>query len=96
MKTINDLMQLIAKEIELNEGHVIKYTFSIDTDNKWLTMKEHAEFTSYKSGDRETEKNYYKTIINLERFDTPERLQLLYWTVYCNGRSAIQKSGTEL
>lgn len=95
MKTIKDLMQLINTELELNEKHVIKFNFDIDTENQWLTMKEHAEFTNWDSGKPVIEKKYERRIFTLERFNTPEKLQMLYWTVVCKGRSAQEKTRTE-
>ena len=91
MKTINDLLQLIKREIELNEGKILQYNFIIDTDDMYLTMREHAEFCNWESGELVTEKQHKKTIFSLERFDTPERLQYVYWKVFCNGRSRLQK-----
>lgn len=96
MKTINDLMQLISKEIELNEGKLVKYSFNVDTDDMFLTMKEHAEITNWDSGQPVTEKKHAKTIFSFERYNTPEKLQYLYWKVFINGRSGIEKSCTEL
>jgi hypothetical protein len=91
MKTINDLMQLIAKETELNDGKIIQYTFSIDTDNLWLTMKEHANIVSWVDGEIIERRDHQKTIFQLESFKTPEELQYLYWKVFINGRTRLEK-----
>ena len=91
MKTINDLMQLIAKEIELNEGKILEYTFSVDTSNFWLTMNEHACIHNWDTGELVIERKHEKNLFKFESFKTPEELQYVYWKVFINGRTRFQK-----
>lgn len=84
-------MQLISKEIELNEGKILEYTFSIDTDNCWITMKEHACIHSWDTGELLTERKHEKTLFQFESFKSPEELQLAYWKVFCNGRTRYKR-----
>jgi len=90
MKTINDLMKLINRELELNEGKVVQFNFVIDTQDMYLTMREHADICNWETGKPVMERKNHRTIFSFERFNTPERLQYLYWKVYCNGRSKDQ------
>lgn len=96
MKTITDLMRLITKEIEMNEGKLLQYTFDIDFSRQTISMGEYANITSWDTGEPVTRREHEKRIINFESFNTPEKLQLIYWTIFCNGRSAMEKTCTEL
>ena len=84
MKTLTDLLNLITREIELTQNKMVTYEFDINTRYNWLSMErvmpevgEDGKFT----GDDKRE-----TILSSIKFDTPERIQLAYWTIYNEGR----------
>lgn len=76
MKTIADLFELILKETELNEGKLVQHQFDINTKYNYVSMYNHVDIEG-----RETEEVFSRIY-----FDTPEQLQLAYWTIYNNGR----------
>jgi len=85
MKTITDLFNLIAQETTMNEGKMHQYTFDINTTFMWVSMMEHAESFDY---EKECKKRFAEnTIFTCESISTPEKLQLVYWTIYNQGRS---------
>ena len=77
MKTIKDLFELIAKETEMNEDKRLEYLFDINTRYQWLSM-----YVNYNCEGHEIE-----TIFSNLKIETPEEIQLAYWSIYNNGRS---------
>ena len=80
MKTIADLFELILTETKLNEGKLVQYTFDVDTKYKCVSMYEDADIEGHEA----------KTIFSRTSIKTPEQLQLVYWTIFNNGRSSHQ------
>ena len=76
MKTLADLFALILAETEANKGKAVEYLFDINTQYNWAYMYQKVQ------GIEEV-----KTIFSGLSFETPEKLQLVYWTIYNNGRS---------
>ena len=77
MKTIADLFELILNETKLNEGKILQFTFDIDTKYKCVSMYQDADVKGHED----------KTILSRMSIKTPEELQLVYWTIYNNGRT---------
>ena len=84
MKTLTDLLNLITREIELTQNKMVKFAFDIDTRYNWLTfVKLYPEV----SEDGElTGENREEKILSSAKFDTPEKIQQAYWTIYNEGR----------
>lgn len=76
MKTLADLFQLILAETSMNEGKAVEYLFDINTQYNWCSMYQRAQGI-----------DEVRTIFSSLQFNTPEQLQLVYWTIYNNGRS---------
>ena len=84
MKTLKDLFELINRETELNEGKMLKITFSIDTQYNWCSMTkiyEYAECMGTKPEDQ------IEKVFSNKSIKTPEELQEVYWTIYNSGRA---------
>jgi tRNA-dihydrouridine synthase len=77
MKTLKDLLELINKETQLNEGKMLQNVFDINTRYNWVSM-----YQVYNLIDDVKE----ETIINNGSIETPEKLQQVYWTIYNKGR----------
>ena len=77
MKTITDLFELVAKETEMNKGKTVEYLFDIDTRYKWLSM-----YVNYNCEGYDIEE-----IVSKLKIETPEEIQLAYWSIYNKGRS---------
>ena len=88
MKTISDLLNLIAEETKMSEGKVHVFTFNIDTKNKWVSMYSHYEYSTYLDGEWASEKVDERSLLTMESIDTDSRLQLVYWRIFNLGRSA--------
>ena len=84
MKTLTDLFTLIAKETEISNSKLVKFTFDIDTLYNWLAFdKIYPNFDD----DYNELKPTIKIILKRAPFDTPEAIQQAYWTIYNEGRS---------
>jgi len=88
MKTIYDLLILIAEETKLSEGKVRVFTFDIDTKNKWVSMYSHSETSTYLDGKWATEKKFEDDVFHMESIDTESKLQEVYWRIFNHGRSS--------
>lgn len=75
MKNLNDLFQLIQNETEMNEGKLVKNTFSIDTHYMWVSMWRQA-------GDDEP-----MPLMSTMSIRHEHELQLAYWTIVDQGRT---------
>lgn len=90
MKTITDLLNLIAEETKLSEGKVRVYTFEIDTKDKWVSMRSHYEYSTFRDGEWDKEKSHEEALMRMERFNTDSRLQEVYWRIFNLGRSGSE------
>ncbi len=94
MKTLTDLFTLIAKEIEISNSRLVKFTFDIDTRYNWLTFSKvypvfsKTEVEIINGIERAKElKPQIEDLLKNTPFDTPEAIQQAYWTIYNEGRS---------
>jgi hypothetical protein len=86
MKTLNDLILLIAVITVNNEGKLLNYLISLDLRHNWLSLWEFAEtYTSENGVEVITDE---KVLCSLKT-DTIENIQQAYWTLYnaCGERS---------
>lgn len=74
MKTINDLFNLAILQVELNKSKLVEYHIVIDTSFNWVTLKE-----TYTDESGNVVRN---SITGHMSFDTPEKMQECYWTIY--------------
>lgn len=81
MKTLSDLFALILAEISMNEGKQVTYHFDIDTNYNWLSMTEKANIEGIED----------KTVLSHLSFAKETELQLVYWSIFNNGRSRHNK-----
>lgn len=79
MKTLAELLVLIAKETELNQKYHVKFYFDVNTQHNWVTMHTGAEI------DGSTE--IINTVCSNVSIETIEGVQQAYWTIYNNGRT---------
>lgn len=77
MKTLTDLLLLIAAETTANENKLVKYLFKIDTQYNWVSAYQQ---TFVNEPD-------IKTIFSSLSIATPEELQLVYWSIYATCRT---------
>ena len=89
MKTLRDLLNLITEEIILSQDRLIQYEFKIDTRFWWVDFDK----VSPKVIDDEvsTTEVDREAILDRARIDTPEKIQMAYWTIYTNGRVQHEK-----
>jgi hypothetical protein len=85
MKTIYDLLNLIAEELKLAEGKVHKYTFDVNLKHNWVSMYEHGEIID---DNWNTKKIHEQDIFTMKSIDTESQIQEVYWSIYNNGRSS--------
>lgn len=81
MKTIYDLLDLIAQEIRLNENKLLTYAFDINTQHMWVSMFRRVIINEESNEIEET-----NIFLNMN-ISTEHELQLTYWTIYNTGRS---------
>lgn len=74
MKTLNDLFELAALQVELNKGKAFKFHVIIDTSYNWVSL-----IKEYLDQNGDSVKN---SSISHMSFDTPEQLQACYWVIY--------------
>jgi len=77
MKTLTDLLILIAQQTELNKGMLIQYKFDINTHYNWVSMYSYIEVGE----SPKLEQKFMNKSIK-----TSEQLQEVYWTIYNNSR----------
>ena len=78
MKTLTDLLLLIANETEMNKGKMCVYTFDLNTKYNWLSM--------YR--DHNLEDIAVETVFSNMKIETIEQIQLAYWSIFNEGRSS--------
>ena len=88
MKTIYDLLNLIAEETKLSEGKLRVFTFDIDTKNKWVSMYSHYETPTFLDGKWGKKKEHEEYLISMASIGTDSKLQEVYWRIYNHGRSS--------
>lgn len=76
MKNLKDLFDLILKETELNNGKQCTYHFMVDTKHDWVSMTQCHNLEGLKD----------ETIISMGSIKSEHELQLVYWTIFNNGR----------
>lgn len=77
MKNLKDLFDLILKETELNNGKQCTFHFSVDTKHQWVSMYQCHNLEGVKDN----------TIFCNLSIKSESELQLVYWTIFNNGRS---------
>ena len=77
MKNLQDLMTLISEQIKKNEGRMVQYIFSINTEYMWVSFK---VIGMTGIGEKQT---------FLDNFSVRDAnlLQQAYWTIYNNSRN---------
>ena len=80
MKTLKDILLLIADQEEKNKNKMLKYKFELNTRYNWLSLYQIAS----KEGDIYGEE--IRDIFNSLSIATPEAIQQAYWTAYNNTR----------
>ena len=88
MKTIYDLLNLIAEELKLAEDKVHKYTFDVNLKHNWVSMYEHGEISTYLENEWGTKRVHERDIFIMKSIDTESQIQEVYWAIYNNGRSS--------
>jgi hypothetical protein len=78
MKTLTDLLELIAKETELSKGKLVEYRFSLDMIHNWLSMVQVVDLV---------EETKETPVFEYQKIETVAELQLAYWLIWTNGRS---------
>jgi len=74
MKNLNDLFELAMLQVELNKNKLVEFHIIIDTSFSWVSL--------HKSYINEKGNPIRNAIIDHMLFDTPEKLQECYWTIY--------------
>lgn len=82
MKTIYDLLNLIADENYMNNGKDHQYLFEINTKHMWVSMYS-VSLILKDTGDVNAEKDIFTN----QSISSEHELQLVYWMIYNNGRS---------
>lgn len=82
MKNLQDLINLITKEIELSQDKYSKYTGEINFEYGYVS------FTNICKYDKEESEK--KDILRHFTIDTPAKIQQAYWTVWNSGRSQFE------
>ena len=77
MKTLEDLFALILSQTKMNDNKMVKFAFEVSTEYMWVSMTQILDRSDAK------EKN---PIFQNMSIETPEELQLVYWTIYNKGR----------
>ena len=77
MKTLEDLFALILSQTKMNDNKMVKFAFEVSTEYMWVSMTKILDRSDAK------EKN---PIFRNMSIETPEELQLVYWTIYNEGR----------
>ena len=78
MKTITDLLELIIKIEQTNEGKMLQFQVNLDLRYNNLSMREFAE---YYDDDKGEMVQHITEDINRIRIDSIEGLQMAYWTL---------------
>lgn len=78
MKTITDLLELIIKIEQTNKGKMLQFQVNLDLRYKYLSMREFAECYDEEKGEMV---QYITEDINRIKFDSPEGMQVAYWTL---------------
>jgi|LSQX01.3.fsa_nt_gb hypothetical protein len=92
MKTLKDLINLIAKEAEDSEGKMVQYQFMLDTRFNWLSMDQliYNPFSETEEGREQRE-----TICSHLPIETPAQVQQAFWLVWNNGRTRHEEDRPE-
>jgi len=77
MKTLEDLFALILSQTKMNDNKMVKFAFEVSTEYMWVSMTKILDRSDAK------EKN---PIFQNMSIETPEELQLVYWTIYNKSR----------
>lgn len=89
MKTLRDLLNLITEEIILNQDRLVQYEFKVDTRFNWVDFdKASPKVIGDEVSTTEVDR---KAILKCASIDTPEKIQVAYWTIYTNGRVQHEK-----
>jgi len=80
MKTLTDLLLLIANETEMNKGKLCTYTFDFNTQYNWLSMYKDYGVNGLGSNP--------ETVLSNMKIETIEQIQLAYWSIFNEGRSS--------
>lgn len=89
MKTLRDLLNLITEEIILNQDRLVNYEFKVDTRFNWVDFDKVSPKVI--DGEVSTTEVNREAILHTARIDTPEQIQVAYWTIYTNGRVQHEK-----
>jgi hypothetical protein len=76
MKTLRDLLLLVAEQEEKNQGKMVQYLFRIDTRYGWFTVLQEMKYF-----DEDGDEQIKDEVILDGRIDSPEELQICYYTV---------------
>ena len=90
MKTIYDLIQLIAEELKMAEPKLHKYTFEVDLKRGWVSMYEYSEMSTFTEGKWQTKDMYEKDVFLMKPIKTESQIQEAYWAIYNSGRSGMK------
>tara|TARA_R100000388_G_scaffold94992_2_gene84887 strand:+ start:1457 stop:1726 length:270 start_codon:yes stop_codon:yes gene_type:complete len=86
MKTLTDLLNLVAQEIELNSrGYLVNFTFRIDTKYNRLSFEK--EIPMFSKTGTEPTRIKKETILDYIDLKDEGEIQQAYWTIYNNGRT---------
>ena len=77
MKTLKDILLLIADQEEKNKNMVLKFKFELDTRYNWLSL---CQVVNLEDGEE------VKDIFSHLSIETPEAIQQAYWTAYNSTR----------
>ena len=77
MKTLKDILLLIADQEEKNKNMMLKYKFDLNTRYNWLSL-----YQVINTEDGEEVRDVFSSL----SIATPEAIQQAYWTAYNNTR----------
>jgi hypothetical protein len=92
MKTLKDLINLIAEEAANSEGKMVKYEFMLDTRFNWLSID---QVILNPSAEAEEDREQRTGICTHLHIETPAHIQQAFWTVWTNGRSQHKEDRPE-
>jgi len=77
MKTITDLLELIIKIEQTNKTKLVQFQVNLDLGYRSLSMRTFSECYDEEKGEMV---QYIRKEIDDIRFDSPEGMQVAYWT----------------
>lgn len=74
MKTINDIIDLIAELLKTNEGKAMKYSIAYDAEYNWI----HAKMFNPENKSLPSTNEYFNGFVLRDEAD----VQIVYWTLF--------------